>query len=138
MKHSSLIVLFAVLVLGMHACKPVAFVRPNVVLIYADDLGIGMLGCYGQQLVSTPNIDRLAEEGMRFTSYYGSVYCAPARYSLATGMHDGRVNAWNHSPAGLIVQRDAGRISEEEYQEKFARSGQMPDPSMKMKYFLAR
>lgn len=94
---------------------------PNIILIYADDLGIGMLGCYGQKIVTTPNIDQLAAEGIRFTNYYGSTFCAPARYSLATGMHDGRINGWNHSNAGLIVQRDAGRISEEEFQERFAK-----------------
>lgn len=93
---------------------------PNIILIYADDLGIGMLGCYGQEVVKTPHIDQLAAEGMRFTNYYGSTYCAPARYALATGMHDGRINGWNHSDAGLIVQRDAGRITEEEFQERFA------------------
>jgi len=93
--------------------------NPNVLLIYADDLGIGMLGCYGQKVVTTPNIDKLAAEGIRFTNYYGSTLCAPARYSLATGMHDGRINGWNHSRAGLVTQRDAGMISEEEYQKKF-------------------
>ena len=64
--------------------------RPNVIFIFADDLGPGMLGCYGQQVIETPNIDRLADQGMKFTNYYGSVYCAPARWTLMTGMHDGR------------------------------------------------
>ena len=64
--------------------------RPNVILIYADDLGIGLLGCYGQKIIETPHIDKLSEEGMRFTNHYGGVYCAPARWSLLTGMHDGR------------------------------------------------
>ena len=70
---------------------------PNVVLIFADDLGPGLLGCYGQQLIKTPNIDRLAAEGMKFTNYYGAVYCAPARWTLLTGMHDGRLGGWGLS-----------------------------------------
>ena len=63
---------------------------PNVILIYADDLGIGMLGSYGQKVVTTPNIDRLATEGMKFNNYYGGTFCAPSRWTLLTGMHDGR------------------------------------------------
>lgn len=111
---------------------------PNVILIYADDLGIGMLGCYGQKVITTPHIDQLAAEGVRFTNYYGSTYCAPARYSLATGMHDGRINAWNHSNAGLIVQRDAGRISEEEFQERFAKLKANARPIHEQEIFLGQ
>ena len=48
--------------------------RPNVILIFADDLGPGLLGCNGQQVIKTPNIDRLAQQGMQFTNYYGAVY----------------------------------------------------------------
>lgn len=62
--------------------------NPNIVLIYADDLGRGMLGTYGQKIVKTPNIDRLASGGMQFERAYGAMYCAPARASLLTGMHD--------------------------------------------------
>jgi len=73
--------------------------RPNVILIYADDLGIGMLGCYGQKVVTTPNIDRLAAEGMRFTNYYGGTFCAPSRYSLATCMMDALTGGLTAGPA---------------------------------------
>ncbi|MEX2027455.1 MAG: arylsulfatase [Pirellulaceae bacterium] len=63
---------------------------PNIVLILADDLGYGDLGCYGQQRIQTPNIDRLAKEGMRFTDFYaGSTVCAPSRCVLMTGFHTG-------------------------------------------------
>jgi len=63
---------------------------PNVIYIYADDLGYGELGCYGQQKIKTPNLDRLASEGMRFTQYYtGAPVCAPARCMLLTGQHGG-------------------------------------------------
>lgn len=63
---------------------------PNVVLIFADDLGIGEVGAYGQQRVPTPNLDRLAKEGTRFTRFYtASPVCAPSRASLLTGKHTG-------------------------------------------------
>ncbi|MCG8310900.1 MAG: arylsulfatase [Cytophagales bacterium] len=64
--------------------------RPNIIYILADDLGYGDLSCYGQKKFSTPNIDRLAEEGIRFTQHYsGSTVCAPSRSSLMTGLHTG-------------------------------------------------
>ncbi|MBR9999776.1 MAG: arylsulfatase [Cyclobacteriaceae bacterium] len=63
---------------------------PNVILLMADDAGYGDLGCYGQEKFGTPNIDRLASEGMLFTSHYsGSTVCAPSRSSLMTGLHTG-------------------------------------------------
>jgi len=64
--------------------------RPNVIYIYADDLGYGELGCYGQQKIRTPFLDQLAREGMRFTQHYtGAPVCAPARCMLLTGKHSG-------------------------------------------------
>jgi len=64
--------------------------KPNIIFIMADDLGYGDLGCYGQKEIKTPNIDRLAAEGMRFTDHYaGSTVCAPSRCSLMTGLHTG-------------------------------------------------
>jgi len=64
--------------------------RPNLVLIVADDLGLGELGCYGQQRIETLRIDRMAREGMRFTRFYAaSPVCAPTRCSLLTGLHGG-------------------------------------------------
>ena len=64
--------------------------RPNVVFILADDLGYGEVGCYGQRLIQTPNLDRMAAEGMRFTQFYaGSPVCAPSRGVLMTGRHTG-------------------------------------------------
>ncbi len=67
--------------------------KPNIIYILADDLGYGDLGSYGQQQIKTPNLDRLADEGMRFTQHYaGSTVCAPSRACLMTGLHSG------HSP----------------------------------------
>jgi arylsulfatase A len=64
--------------------------RPNIVFILADDLGRHDLGCYGQTKIKTPNIDRLAEEGMRFNQCYcGGSVCAPSRSTLMTGQHTG-------------------------------------------------
>ena len=64
---------------------------PNIVFIMADDLGYGELGSYGQEAISTPQLDRMAEEGIRFTQFYaGSTVCAPSRSSLMTGRHTGR------------------------------------------------
>ena len=67
--------------------------NPNIIYILLDDAGFGDIGCYGQTHFSTPNIDRLASEGMRFTQHYsGSTVCAPTRCVLMTGLHTG--HAW--------------------------------------------
>jgi arylsulfatase A len=64
--------------------------KPNIIFILADDMGWGELGCYGSDKIKTPNIDRLAAEGMRFTSAYaGTSVCAPSRAALMTGLHMG-------------------------------------------------
>jgi arylsulfatase len=64
--------------------------KPNIILILADDLGYGDLGCYGQQKIETPNIDQLANQGVRFTRHYsGSPVCAPSRCVILTGKHTG-------------------------------------------------
>lgn len=74
-------------ILGL-AQSPVS--KPNIVFILADDLGYGDLGCYGQEKIKTPNIDRLAKEGMQFMQFYaGTTVCAPSRSSLLTGQHTG-------------------------------------------------
>lgn len=66
--------------------------RPNIIVIQADDLGYGDLSAYGQRHFQTPNLDRLAREGVRFTAYYsGSTVCAPSRAALMTGQHTGHV-----------------------------------------------
>jgi arylsulfatase A-like enzyme len=63
---------------------------PNIIFILADDLGYGDLGCYGQKNIQTPQLDRLAAEGIRFTqAYAGSTVCAPSRSVLMTGQHTG-------------------------------------------------
>lgn len=70
--------------------KNVPPVQPNIVFILADDLGYGDLSCYGQQHFQTPNLDKMAARGMRFTQHYsGTTVCAPSRCSLMTGKHTG-------------------------------------------------
>ncbi|RXK56859.1 N-acetylgalactosamine-6-sulfatase [Oleiharenicola lentus] len=81
---------------------------PNIILILADDLGYGELGSYGQKLIATPHLDRLAAEGVRFTQFYaGSTVCAPSRSVLMTGQHTGhtrvRGNAGRDRPAAQTL-----------------------------------
>ena len=64
--------------------------RPNIIFILCDDLAQGDLGCYGQKIIRTPNLDRMAKEGTRYTqAYCGTTVCAPSRSSLMTGLHSG-------------------------------------------------
>jgi arylsulfatase A len=77
--------------------------KPNIIYILADDLGYGDLGCYGQERIKTPNIDRLAEEGMRFTNHYaGSTVSAPSRCCLMTGKHSGKARIRGNKDVPLL------------------------------------
>lgn len=92
MKLCALLMFFLSLSLAVGEQAPAANSqpRPNVLFILADDLGYGDLGCFGQKLIQTPRIDRLASEGMRFVqAYAGSTVCAPSRCALMTGRHTG-------------------------------------------------
>ena len=93
--------------------------KPNIILIYADDLGKGMLSHYGQKYLSTPHIDSIAQEGIEFKRYYGSTYCAPARYTLLTGMHDGHKGAGSHTRGGFIKKLDTMHPKENEWQKAY-------------------
>lgn len=90
------------------ASRPARSTRPpNIILILADDIGYGDLGCYGAKRVATPHVDRLAREGVRFTSGYStSATCTPSRYSLLTGEY-----AWRREGTG-ILPGDAALIIE--------------------------
>jgi arylsulfatase len=82
--------------------------RLQVVLILADDLGPGELGCYGQERLATPNIDRLAAAGMRFTqAYSASPVCAPSRCALLTGLHSGHARIRDNRELGGFNPGDA-------------------------------
>ncbi|MFZ9982677.1 MAG: arylsulfatase [Cyclobacteriaceae bacterium] len=93
--------------------------RPNIIVIFADDLGYGELGCYGQQIIKTPHIDKMAREGLKFTDFYSSsALCAPARCQLLTGLHSG------HAPVRANFEMAGGPDSFTDLNEK----GQMPLP----------
>jgi arylsulfatase A-like enzyme len=78
--------------------------RPNIILILADDLGYGDLSCYGQKKFATPNLDKLASEGIRFTDFYaGSTVCSPSRATLMTGQHTGHAGIRGNA-AGISLQ----------------------------------
>jgi len=81
-----------------------SIVPPNIIYILADDLGYGDLSCYGQEKFSTPHLDQLAREGIRFTRHYsGSTVCAPSRSVLMTGLHTGHTpirGNREHKPEG--------------------------------------
>ena len=86
---------------------------PNIVFILADDLGYGDLGCYGQKQIQTPNLDRLAAEGMRFTqAYAGSPVCAPSRCCLMTGLHNGHGRIRDNLPLGIYLKKSDVTIAE--------------------------
>jgi len=79
--------------------------KPNIIFILADDLGYGDLGCYGQTRIKTPNIDRLAAEGLRFTKCYaGTTVCAPSRACLMTGLHTGHVRIRGNAAVPLQAE----------------------------------
>lgn len=103
--------------------------RPNIIYIMADDLGWAELGSYGQEKIKTPNLDRLAAEGIRFTQHYTSApVCAPARYSLMTGRHAGHsvvrnnfeIGSWDSHQGQYPMPADEITIAEMLKQEGYA------------------
>lgn len=99
------------------APTPPLTARPNIVFILADDLGYGDLGCYGQQRIQTPRLDRMAAEGTRFTQCYaGSTVCAPSRSVLMQGLHTGhcrvRGNAGRANPLAQSLRAEDFTVAE--------------------------
>ncbi|RIH65529.1 N-acetylgalactosamine 6-sulfate sulfatase [Mariniphaga sediminis] len=88
--------------------------NPNIIFIMADDLGYGDLGCYGQERIKTPNIDKLASEGIRFTqAYAGGPVCTPSRSVLMTGLHNGHTPARDNIPHySTYLQEDDVTVAE--------------------------
>lgn len=97
--------------------------KPNIIYIMCDDMGWGDLGCYGQQLIATPNLDRMASEGMRFTqAYAGSPVSAPSRASFMTGQHTGHTHVRGNKEywpgSGSVTygkNTDYARVGQEPY-----------------------
>ena len=80
---------------------------PNIIYILADDMGYGDLSCFGQSTLKTPNLDRMATEGMRFTQYYaGSTVCAPSRCTLLTGLHTGHCRIRGNAMGSILTDED--------------------------------
>ena len=113
--------LLAVSLYGNAANKPA---KPNIIFILCDDMGYGDLGCYGQKYIQTPNIDRMAQEGMRFTqAYAGSPVSAPSRASLMTGQHTGHTHVrgneeyWRGVPMVQYgINKDFSVVGQEPYE----------------------
>lgn len=103
--------------------------NPNVILIFADDLGRGMLSCYGQQHFETPNIDRLAYEGMKFNHAYGCAFCAPSRASMLTGLHDCHQGTWTYTRAGIYQSISTGEMTHDEISELIHTTGLQAEPN---------
>ena len=104
-----LILCFSLTILSGIALK--AKQPPNVVFVLADDLAQGDLGCYGQKLIQTPNLDRMASEGTRYTqAYAGSSVCAPSRSSLMTGLHMGHCPVRGNYPLKTGSRFGAGQL----------------------------
>ncbi len=92
---------------GVSSAQSPDAARPNIIWVMADDLGYGDLSCYGQERFSTPNIDRMAAEGMRFLQHYaGSTVCAPSRSALMTGQHTGHTRVRGNSPRTPLRPED--------------------------------
>jgi arylsulfatase A-like enzyme len=102
-----------VLGVGLFGCTPPGTAEPpNIIYILADDLGYGELGSYGQTKIRTPNIDRMALEGIRFTQHYsGSPVCAPSRAALLTGLHTGHGQIRdNFELGGYLDEEERGQM----------------------------
>ena len=84
-------------------CQAQVPAKPNVIYIYADDMGKGMLSAYGQRHFTTPNIDRMVTKGTSFDNAYGCMLSAPARASLLTGYHDCHPDKWVISKGGKFI-----------------------------------
>lgn len=112
MKNYLILILFFIVATG-HKPKKHKEQLPNFIIIFCDDLGYGDIGTYGSKINRTPNIDRMAEEGMKFTSFYASAsVCTPSRASLLTGSYSQRVDMAEARPVGfrsvLLAQSQKG------------------------------
>ena len=90
-KNTLLFCLFLMMVKGHCADK-----KPNIIIIFADDLGYSDLGCFGSKVIRTPNIDKMANDGIKFTNFYAQSICGPSRTALMTGRQPNRVKQFNN------------------------------------------
>jgi len=101
MKRSLLLLILALI----DAAVTAQAARPNFLILFTDDQGYGDLGCYGSETILTPRIDRLAAEGIRFTSFYAQIVCGPSRSALLTGRYPVRSGGWS-MPASEITMAE--------------------------------
>ncbi len=116
-RNFNIIVLSGLLLWSCKTVEPEQ--HPNVILIYADDLGRGLLSHEGQEIILTPHIDKLADAGIRFENVYGCMFCAPSRASLQTGYHDCHGNKWEISRAGLYADITRGKYTREQVENAY-------------------
>jgi arylsulfatase len=79
--------IYCFIALAFTACNAGENPKPNIVLILVDDMGYADIGCYGNPVIETPNLDKLAANGMRFSQFYNTARCSPTRASLLTGLY---------------------------------------------------
>ena len=104
--------LFALVLAAFAAPWAAAAERPNFLVILCDDLGYGDLGCYGHSAIKTPNLDRLAEQGWRFTDCYSAApVCSSSRAGLLTGRTPSRVGVYNWIPGGNVMHLPSSEIT---------------------------
>ncbi len=97
--------------------------KPNVILIYGDDLGHGMLSCYGQQHFQTPHIDALASAGVILDRCHAAAFCAPSRACLLTGIHDCHAGGWTWNKAGIYEKFHNNEITLSQISEVINNAG---------------
>jgi len=109
------LVLLCVLYFSVSATNATAQRQPNIIFIYADDLGYGDLGCYGARAIKTPHLDRMAVEGLRLTNFYSvAPVCTPSRAALMTGRYAARMGIQQMHLSNVLTYQDKTGLPTEE------------------------
>lgn len=115
LKYTILLMIFSIFILvsctsneKQQGSNEITKAKPNIILILADDMGFSDLSCYGSE-INTPNIDQLADDGIRFTQYYNAARCCPTRASLLTGLYP------HQAGMGAMIKKP-GKVPEGPYQ----------------------
>ena len=107
-----LLMLLTVVTFFSHATQALATDKPNIVVILCDDLGYGDLECYGHPHIKTPNLNRMAQEGIRLTDCYSAApVCSPSRVGLLTGRSPNRAGIYNFIPGGRDIYMRASEVT---------------------------